>query len=212
MATLNSTYAYHPHGNDRFKGLMLVIGLHIILVYALMSGLHRDIVKLVRPPTTIVDVPIIELPQPPIRQKQPVEPLTPQTPQTVQTDPVIKTDITTETSNSNVKIDEGTPIARVPEVAVLAQSRQAAPAEASMAVACPHMVAPEMPRRAIAEGAYGLVRATAIIRGGVVAEVTSISGPRIFHSAVRTAMLQYKCNASAGEVSATQEFNFVLSD
>ena len=67
-----------------------------------------------------------------------------------------------------------------------------------------------MPRKAIQEGTEGIVRAQVLIKDGVVTEVTILSGPRIFHSAVRTAMLQYKCNRESGEVLASQEFSFKL--
>ena len=65
-----------------------------------------------------------------------------------------------------------------------------------------------MPRRALRDGISGVVRAQATIRDGVVREVTILSGPRVFHAAVRDAMLQYRCTATPGEVVATQEFEF----
>ena len=67
-----------------------------------------------------------------------------------------------------------------------------------------------MPRRAVQEGAQGVVKAQALIRGGAVQDVTILSGPRVFHAAVRSAMLQYKCVSQAAEVLATQEFVFKL--
>ena len=80
-----------------------------------------------------------------------------------------------------------------------------------MAIACPTQVIPEMPRKALQDGTTGVVRAKVVIRDGVVKEVTSLSGPRVFHAAVRTALSQYKCTAEPGEVEATQEFNFTLN-
>jgi protein TonB len=65
-----------------------------------------------------------------------------------------------------------------------------------------------MPRKALQDGIQGVVRAQVLIKDGAVKEVTILSGPRIFHSAVRSAMLQYKCTQDAGDVVATQEFNF----
>jgi protein TonB len=56
--------------------------------------------------------------------------------------------------------------------------------------------------------AEGVVVARALIRDGAVKEVTILSGPRVFHNAVRDAMMQYKCISDSGEVSATQEFGF----
>ncbi len=52
------------------------------------------------------------------------------------------------------------------------------------------------------------MRAQAVIRNGAVVEVTVLSGPRIFHAAVRAAMLQYRCVSGADEVIAVQEFAF----
>ena len=65
-----------------------------------------------------------------------------------------------------------------------------------------------MPRMAQRSGAQGLVTAQALIRDGVVKEVTILSGPPVFHAAVREAMLQYKCSSNSAEVLATQDFNF----
>ena len=67
-----------------------------------------------------------------------------------------------------------------------------------------------MPRKALQDGTAGVVRAQALIKDGVVREVTVLSGPRVFHAAVRAAMLQYKCTQDAAEILAIQEFNFKL--
>jgi protein TonB len=66
-----------------------------------------------------------------------------------------------------------------------------------------------MPRRALQEGISGVVRAQITVVGGSVKEVQILSGPRVFHQAVRTAMLQYKCAAADG-TTAVQEFEFKL--
>jgi protein TonB len=34
------------------------------------------------------------------------------------------------------------------------------------------------------------------------------AGPRIFHAAVRNAMLAYQCSSGEGEIVATQDFSF----
>jgi len=69
-----------------------------------------------------------------------------------------------------------------------------------------------MPRRAIEEGLIGTVRARALIQDGVVKEVTILSGPRVFHAAVKAAMLQYKCDSRSEAVSAEQSFDFRAVD
>ena len=79
-----------------------------------------------------------------------------------------------------------------------------------MTVACPHQVTPQMPSRAVREGTEGVVEAQAVIRDGVVREVTILSGPPVYHAAVRQAMLQYRCVSGSGEVVATQKFVFKI--
>ena len=86
----------------------------------------------------------------------------------------------------------------------------AGPKRASIGVACPTQVTPEMPRRAIQSGTEGVVKAQILIKNGVVQEVTILSGPRVFHAAVKNAIAQYKCVADGPAVRATQEFNFKL--
>jgi protein TonB len=45
---------------------------------------------------------------------------------------------------------------------------------------------------------------------GVQTCALPISGPRVFHAAVRSAMLQYKCVSGADDVIAVQEFEFKI--
>jgi periplasmic protein TonB len=213
MATLHSNYAYQSQSNHRFKGFVLVAGLHIILVYGLMAGLHRDIARLVAPPMSMVHVPVVELPPPPDLPKPIVKTPNFRTPDVAPTERIIRPDINTVQTNADaVQIEAGIPQTPVVDIPVVGNIPQTPPAVVSMGAACPHMVAPEMPRKAVAEGTTGLVRATVRIKGGVVAEVSQLSGPRIFYSAVKIAMLQYRCTVTPGEVTATQEFNFVLND
>lgn len=82
-------------------------------------------------------------------------------------------------------------------------------ARLDVAALCATQVRPEMPRKALQEGIEGVMQAQAVIRDGVVRDVTIVSGPRGFQSAVRDAMLQYKCARGDGrEVVAAQEFVF----
>jgi periplasmic protein TonB len=80
----------------------------------------------------------------------------------------------------------------------------------SIGVACPNMVPPEMPVQAIRKGIEGVVVAEATIRDGRVVNVEFRSGNSVFHSAIRTAMSQYKCISSGGDMIATQEFSFKI--
>lgn len=65
-----------------------------------------------------------------------------------------------------------------------------------------------MPRKALQDGVEGVVKAQIRIKGGVIQDVTILSGPRVFHAAVKAAMMQYTCVTDGNDVVATQEFNF----
>lgn len=77
-------------------------------------------------------------------------------------------------------------------------------------MACPTQVRPEMPRQALRERIEGVVRAQARIENGKVKDVTILSGPRAYHTAVRDAMMQYRCVSDSAEIIATQEFVFKI--
>ena len=65
-----------------------------------------------------------------------------------------------------------------------------------------------MPRQAFRDGTQGVVTAQAVIRDGAVRGVTILSGPSVFHAAVRKAMMQYECTQSPIEIVVIQEFKF----
>jgi len=83
----------------------------------------------------------------------------------------------------------------------------------TIAVMCPTQVPPEMPRRALQDGTTGVVKAQITLKNGVVQDVTILSGPRVFHAAVKAAIMQYQCTSdnSGVEAVATQEFTFSIS-
>ena len=92
-----------------------------------------------------------------------------------------------------------------------APAAPAAPLTVSIAVACPRMVQPQMPQRAVAEEISGSVTARATIRNGKVVAVDILrASPRgVFEGAVRNAMLQYQCQSTgAQDVQAVQDFTF----
>ena len=80
--------------------------------------------------------------------------------------------------------------------------------QADISIRCPIQVTPLIPRMAQRSGIQGVVKAQALIKDGVVREVTILSGPGVFHAAVREAMLQYRCSVNSVAVLATQDFNF----
>ena len=75
---------------------------------------------------------------------------------------------------------------------------------------CPRLVSPGMPRKALQDGTEGVVKAQIHIKGGIVEGIEILSGPKVFHDAVKAAVMQYGCVSDSGDVTATQEFAFKL--
>ena len=211
-----SSYGTHDP-SSRVKGIVIVVVLHVLIGYALVSGMARKGLDLIKKPLEAVVIQEVIIPPPPPPPPKKVEP--PKELPKVQAPPppfVPPPDVAPPvTSTAPVIVATHTP---PPATAVIAPPpAPSAPAPAPVAVgpkrsaigvACPTQVAPEMPRKALQDGTEGIVKAQILIKNGVVQEVTILSGPRVFHAAVKNAIAQYKCVADGPEVLATQEFNF----
>jgi periplasmic protein TonB len=217
-------YNYQPHDSSaRAKGVALVIGVHVLVGWALVSGLARKAIDVVKKPLEATVIQEVKLPPPPPPPPPPpriVKPPEIKAPPKIEAPPpppfIPPPEVTPPPAPAPAITSVPTPppappvIAPPPPPAPPAPPAPAAPAPVSIGVICPTQVKPEIPRKALQEGASGIVKAQALIRNGEVKEVTILSGPRIFHSAVRAAMLQYKCQSSAADVVATQEFEFKI--
>ncbi|RPE63017.1 outer membrane transport energization protein TonB [Tibeticola sediminis] len=200
----------------RIKGIAIVIAVHVLIGYVLISGMARQGLNLIKKPLEAVVIQEVIIPPPPPPPPPPkvVQKPEPQAPKVDAPPPFVPPpDVPTPVSNAPAIVATTTPpsapapIAPPPPPAP-APAPPAPPKPRDIGVICPTQVPPEMPRKALQEGIGGVVRAQARIQNGVVKEVTILSGPRIFHNAVREAMLQYKCASEAQEVIAVQEFNF----
>lgn len=206
-----NNYSFQPKAPERkATGLIVVVGLHVVLGYALVSGLAREVVKVIKKPLEAAVIQEVTLPPPP------------PPPKVVKVEPTVKSntppppayvpppDVAPPVSAPVIAAATPTPPAEPPVIAPPAPPAPPVaapkPVRAEMAASCPTQVRPEVPRGA--EGVTGVVKAQAVIRGGAVRDVTILSGPKILHAAVRNAMLQYKCVASEGEIVATQQFVF----
>ena len=226
---MGANYRYQAKDpSKRYTGIIFVVVLHALLGYALVSGLARKGLDIIKKPLEAVVIQEVVIPPPPPSPPPPppkkIEP-PPQAPKVVAPPPpfVPPPEVAPPVSAAPTIEAVATP---PPEPAVIAPPPppvvEAAPPppapppppkvtpKTDIGVACPTQVAPDMPRRALQDGTGGVVRAQALIRDGVVKEVTILSGPRVFHTAVRNAMLQYKCTSGAGDVLTTQEFNFKI--
>lgn len=66
MSTITATYHYQPKDPSRSAtGFAIVVGLHIVLGYALVSGLARDIVKVIKKPLDAAVIHEVKRPPPP---------------------------------------------------------------------------------------------------------------------------------------------------
>ncbi len=215
-ATIGMNYRYQPKDpSRRVKGLVLVIALHAFLGYALVSGMARKGLNFIKKPLEAVVIQEVIIPPPPPPPPKKVE--TPKEVVRSEAPPppyVPPPDVATPTVSSGISIAATTNVPTAPvAIAPPAPPAPVKPAanRSDIGVACPTQVPPEMPRKAIQDGTEGVVKAQIRIKGGVIQDVTIVSGPRVFHSAVKAAMMQYKCISDAGgEVVATQEFNFKL--
>ena len=225
---MGASYRYQPKDpSKRTAGIVFVVVLHALLGYALVSGLARKGLDIIKKPLQAVVIQEVIIPPPPPPPPPPpkkIEP-PPLAPKVVAPPPpfVPSPEVAPPISAAPVITAVATPppepvvIAPPPPVVEAPPAPPAPPPpppkvtpKTDIGVACPTQVAPDMPRRALQDGTGGVVRAQALIRDGVVKEVTILSGPRVFHTAVRNAMLQYKCTADAGDVLATQEFSFKI--
>lgn len=214
---MNMTYPPQQPTSRRHIGLAMVVGLHILVGWGLASGLARQAIDFVKPPlkASIVQEMTPPPPPPPPPEVRKVERL----PDASPTPPP-----PTYVPPPEVAVTAPPPAAPVLAVAPVAPPAepykiqpppppapvQQAPHKQDITVACPRQVAPQAPAKAVEQGLSGLVRAQVRIVGGKVREVTVLSGPRIFHAAVREAMMQYECVANADEIVATQEFSFTV--
>jgi len=216
MNTVGLHPVYRPKDpSKRYKGIAIVIGLHILLIWGLVSGTAQDALKIIKKPLEAVVIQEVIIPPPPPPPPKPIKqieaPKVEAPPPPFVPPPDVAPPVTSATAIVSVAAPPPTPVVIAPPPPPVAPPAPPAPNRSDIRVACPTQVAPEMPRKATQDGTEGVVKAQATIRDGVVREVTILSGPRVFHASVKAAMMQYRCSgAGSGELLATQEFVFKL--
>jgi len=211
--TLAAAQPVRPDGGSHAVGIGVVVAVHVLIGYALLSGLAQKVVDALHEP---VQVHLIEAvkppppPEPPRRIVKVAPRLAPPPPAYVPPPQVVVAPTPAPTITA---VTQTPPVAPPAPVVVAAPAPAPAPRTEPVAIGlvCPTMVRPTLPRRAEQEGIGGSVRAQATIRGGKVVQVDILSSrPRgLFDASVRAAMLQYGCQSTgAGDVVATQNFEF----
>lgn len=218
MNTLEMDYRFEPRDpSRRIKGLIIVVALHAIIGYALVSGMARKGIDFIKKPLEAVVIQEVIIPPPPPPPPPPKKIEKPLVMPKVEAPPppyVPPPDVTPQvSSNAPAIVSVATPPTAPAEIAPPPPPDApvaTGPKRTTIGLACPTQVPPEMPRKALQDGIEGVVKAQIHIKNGVIQDVTVLSGPRVFHTAVKAAMMQYKCVTNESDVIAVQEFNFRL--
>jgi len=199
----------------RGRGLAIVVGIHVLIGWALVSGLATRVVDVVTKPLDVVIVTPPPPPPPPRIERVLDQPKAATLPPPVYVPP-----------------PEVVPPAPPPETAIVATATEP-PAPAPVAAAAPPPAAPAPPpavvrqevslacpgyQAALAQvledaiervGIAGTVRTRLTVRGGQVTDVAFLSGPREYTKYVQAAVKRMHCSAGgADEVQVPLDVNF----
>ena len=198
----------------RTIGWVIVALLHVLIAWALITGTARKGLELIKKPMEAAVIQEVNIPPPPPPPPPPKKVETPKQIEQPKAPPppfVPPPEVTPPQTSAPVIESVQAPPPAPPVIAPPPPpTAPPGPTRGEIGVVCPTQVPPEMPKQAARDGTEGVVVAQAVIRDGQVREVTILSGPRVFHSAVRNAMMQYKCQSGSGDVIARQEFAFKL--
>jgi protein TonB len=214
-------YSFEPRDpSRRFKGLVIVIALHVVIGYLLVTGLAVKGLNIIKKPleAVVIQEVIIPPPPPPPPPPKKIE-KTPDIPQVVAPPPpfVPPPEVTPQVTSTapvieSVATPPPAPVAIAPppppNVPVVV-----GPKHASISVTCPKQVPPDYDAsKAHRDGIEGVVKVRIHIKDGVVVDVAILSGPRALHSLVKGTIMKYKCVSDSGDAYADQEFNFKLPE
>lgn len=193
-------------------GITVVLVLHVIVVYALVTGLARKAMDVIKQPMTTKVIEEVKKPPPPDTPPPPP-------PKLVQIIPtfVPPPEVQISSPVQQVVISNPTPVAPpvyAPPKPVVA----APPAPPSVGTACPNsqQIRTEIkyPAAARKDGIQGdvLVEFTVATNGEIKDVDVKSSSNRVFNSVAVNAVRQFKCNAQARDVRVQVPFSFKLTD
>ena len=202
-------------------GIAFVVLFHILVIYALMTGLASKAIQVIKKPLNATIIEEIKLPPPP--PPPPPQPKRVETPkiQTPVQPYVPPPDIPPPVAPSEPVISAPTTVVPT-EPAVIAPPVVAAPpappAKPSIrqGVSCQKQDAPTFPREAIrARVEKGKVNVLMSIdeKGSVTdVRITSADPPRVFDRVVHDTLMEWKCVGDGTKYQASVEINFTLKD
>jgi protein TonB len=194
-------------------GIGFVILVHILVIYALLTGLGSRVIEVMKKPLTAKIIEEIKPPPPPPPPKKIIEP-----PKIKEIQPFVP--------------PPDIPVPQPPTAPVIAAVQSTPPTEPNViaapvaapvakpavrqGVSCKSMEKPSFPREAIRSGVEkGRVVAVLTIdeKGNVTdVAITSAQPPRVFDRVVRDTLSDWKCAGEGAPYKASVEINFSLQD
>jgi protein TonB len=201
-----------PQYGRRLPGFVAVVALHVVIGYALVTGLARKVVEAIKPPLEarmideIKQPPPDQPPPPPPKLAAPPPPFIPPPEINIQV-PVTAPPPAITTVTTAPPPPGPPPVARAPQPAPMPLVRKEYKAA--------YRVAPQFPREALRRGTTGVVVAHVVVApSGAVTEVRIVSAnpPRVFDREVIRALSQWRFNAEPIGFIGEYEIVFNLKD
>ncbi len=201
-------------------GITFVILVHVLVIWALLTGLGKRVVEVIKKPLTATIIEEIKLPPPPPPPPPPPKKIEPPKP-VIEQPYVPPPEVTPPTPPPAEPVIANVAPTPPPEPVVIAPPAVVAPPAPPkpairQGVSCSKRESPAFPREAIrAQVQKGRVNAILTIdEKGNVADVRIASSdpPRVFDRVVRDTLADWKCVAEGSKYQASVEINFTLKD
>jgi len=201
-----------PTSARRLPSVLAVVGLHVVIGYALVTGLARKVVEAIKPPLEarvieeIKRPPPDQPPPPPPKLAAPPPPFIPPPEINIQV-PVTTPPPTIATVSTTPRPPAPPPVVRAPEPPPMPLVRKEYKAS--------YRVQPQFPREAVRSGTSGRVVAHVVVApSGTVTEVriVSASPPRLFDREVIRALSQWRFNPEPVGFIGEYEIVFNIKD
>jgi len=207
-----------PAQQNRASGIAVVVGVHLLVGWALASGLGRQVIEIVKKPITMSIIPEQAPPPPPPPPKieKPLETpkaATPPPPSYVPPPEVVPVAAPAPVITATRAEPPKEPVVIAPPAPPAPEPKPApAPVKQEISLACPGYQAA---LASVLEDAFervgitGTVRTRLLVRGNQVVEATILSGPKEYTKYVQTAVKRMKCSAGgADEIQVPLDVNF----
>jgi len=194
-------------------GITVVLIMHVLVVYALATGLARKAIEVIKAPLETKIIEEVKKPPPPDTPPPPPPKMVQVMPTFVPPPEVQISQAAIQAPVISSRTSVAPPVYAPPKPTVVAP-----PAPPSVGVACPNsqLIRTEIkyPAAARKDGIQGdvLVEFTVAINGEIKDVDVKSSSHRVFNSVAVNAVRQFKCNGQGREVRVQVPFSFKLTD